>query len=106
MNDLDALAAEHLGKAVDSPHGRSAHLIFHDGPMRQTVIALKAGTGLDDHNTPLAASLQVLRGRVRYTGPSGDQEIGAGQLYQVPHEKHGLGALEDSVVLFTTVTET
>lgn len=104
MADLSALTRYQLDDAKASPHGRSAHLFLHDGPLRQTVIALIAGAALDEHNTPPAASLQVLHGRVRLTGPGGGQELKAGQVAAIPHERHGLQAVEDSAVLLTTVT--
>ncbi|TRV78009.1 cupin [Streptomyces sp. 130] len=102
-NDLNALAAEHLAAARDAPHGRSAHLLLHQDPLRQTVIALTSGSALDEHNAPPAASLQVLRGSVRLTAASGDVELTPGRLHPVPQERHGLLALEDAVVLLTAV---
>ncbi|MFJ3790588.1 cupin [Kitasatospora sp. NPDC090091] len=104
MVDLEQLAVEHATLAAESPHGRSAHLVLHDGVLRQTVIALTAGTSLDEHNAPAAASLQVLRGRVALTVAGHLQELSAGQLYPVPQERHGLLAHVDSVVLLTAVT--
>ncbi|WP_438488099.1 cupin [Streptomyces sp. S186] len=105
MVNLEILVRDQLADARASAHGRSAHLFVHDGPLRQTVIALLAGTALDEHNAPPAASLQVLRGRVRLTGPGGGQELLAGHVTAIPHARHGLRALEDSVVLLTAVTE-
>ncbi|MGV4923921.1 cupin [Streptomyces sp. BHT-5-2] len=105
MVNLEILVRNQLDDARAAAHGRSAHLFVHDGPLRQTVIALLAGTTLDEHNTPPAASLQVLRGRVRLTGPGGGQELLAGHVAALPHTRHGLRALEDSVVLLTAVTE-
>lgn len=77
MDDLNALADEHLAAARASAHGRSAHRLLHEEPLRQTVIALTSGSALDEHNAPAAASLQVLRGRVRLTAASGDVEVSA-----------------------------
>ncbi|MEU1086389.1 cupin [Streptomyces sp. NPDC005576] len=105
MNDLNALADEHLAAARNSPHGRSAHRLLQQPPLRQTVIALTSGSALDEHNAPLAASLLVLRGAVRITAPSGDVELTAGGLGPLPRERHGLLALEDAVVLLTTVND-
>ncbi|MFG2137506.1 cupin [Streptomyces sp. NPDC048650] len=104
MTDLKALTRDQLDDARAATHGRSAHLFLHDGPLRQTVIALIAGAALDEHNTPPAASLQVLKGRVQLTRPHGDQEVTAGQVIAIPHERHGLRAVEDSAVLLTAVT--
>ncbi|GAA1387332.1 hypothetical protein GCM10009639_12280 [Kitasatospora putterlickiae] len=104
MVDLEQLVAEHAAMAAESPHGRSAHLVLHDGVLRQTVIALTAGTSLDEHNAPAAASVQVLRGRVSLTIAGRREELAAGQLQAVPQERHGLLAHVDSVVLLTAVT--
>ncbi|MFD8484040.1 cupin [Kitasatospora sp. NPDC059673] len=102
--DLNALAEEHATKAAANPHGRSAHLLLHDGVLRQTVIALRAGASLDEHNAPVAASLQVLRGRVALTVAGRQQDASAGELHSVPQERHGLLAHTDAVVLLTAVT--
>ncbi|WP_418961566.1 cupin [Streptomyces tritici] len=103
MHDLASLADEHLAKARVEPHGRSAELIMHDGSLRQSIIALASGCALDEHNTPPAASLQVLRGRVRITAGDSSEELGVGRLGMLPKVRHGLLALEDSVVLLTAV---
>jgi quercetin dioxygenase-like cupin family protein len=105
--DLNALVGEHLEKAHASAHGRSAHLLLHDGPLRQSLIALTSGTELDEHLTPRAATLFVLRGRVALTTTSGEPalELGASEFAQIPHERHGLTALDDSAVVLTAVTE-
>ncbi|AWL36826.1 MULTISPECIES: cupin [Streptomyces] len=105
MDDLNALADEHLTLARSHPHGRSAHLLLRQEPLRQTVIALTSGSSLDEHNAPPAASLLVLRGAVRLTAGSGDVELGAGVLHPIPQERHGLLALEDAVVLLTAVND-
>ncbi|MFB7512541.1 cupin [Streptomyces sp. NPDC056144] len=103
--DLGALADEHLAAARTAPHGRSAHLVLHDGVLRQTVIALTSGTSLDEHNAPPAASLQVLRGRVKLTTSGWAEELSAAQLRMIPKERHGLTALDDAVVLLTAVND-
>ncbi|MGW4164528.1 cupin [Streptomyces sp. NPDC004788] len=103
--DLTALADEHLTKAREDAHGRSAHLVVHDGVLRQSVIAMTSGTALDEHNAPPAGSLQVLRGRVRLTAAGRSEDLSAGQLQMIPQERHGLTALDDAVVLLTAVND-
>lgn len=103
MPDLVALSSSHLEAARVSPHGRSAELVVHDGVLRQSVIALIADAELAEHNSPPAASVQVLSGRIRVTGVAGP-EISAGELVLLTHERHAVTALEDSVFLLTTVT--
>ncbi|UZN05097.1 cupin [Cellulomonas sp. S1-8] len=105
MPDLHALADELLAAALTDPHGRSAQLVVHDGELRQTVLALVAGARLGEHSSPPAASLQALRGHVRVeVGDDVQQEVVAGELWELTHERHSVVALEDSVVLLTTVT--
>ncbi|GGV28999.1 hypothetical protein GCM10010277_11520 [Streptomyces longisporoflavus] len=104
MADLYALVGEHLEMARGSAHGRSAELLLHDGPLRQSLIVLTTGHELGEHETPAAATLFVLRGRVGLTSTSGDLELGEGEFAPVPHERHGLRALDDSAVILTAVT--
>lgn len=107
MDDLTTLARHHLDQAKADRHGRSAHLFLHDGPLRQSVIAMVSGIETDEHNAPPAASLQVLHGHVRLTGEEGAHvDVIAGQVLRVPHERHAMSAVEDSVVLLTAVTAT
>ncbi|MBM7439557.1 cupin [Streptomyces sp. HB132] len=105
MDDLNALADEHLAAARADAHGRSAHLLLRQVPLRQTVIALTEGSALDEHNAPPAASLQVLRGAVRLTAGSGDVDLRTGALHPISRGRHGLLALEDAVVLLTAVND-
>ena len=106
MVDLRGLAEAHLEAARGSAHGRSAELLVHDNRLRQTVIALTAGNHLGEHNPPHAGSVHVLSGRVRLAGGSGAAgvEVGDGELVVITHERQALEALQDSVILYTTVT--
>lgn len=104
MPDLVDLTRAHLAAAHASEHGRSAELVLHDGVLRQSVIALTAGSELAEHNSPPAASLQVLVGAVRVTGAEPVPVVSAGQLVVLTHERHAVRAEEDSVFLLTTVT--
>jgi quercetin dioxygenase-like cupin family protein len=103
MPDLLDAARVQLDAARASTHGRSAQLVLHDGVLRQNVIALVAGSELPEHNSPPAASLQVLTGRVQVTGVE-EPEADAGTLVLLTHQRHAVLALEDSVFLLTTVT--
>ncbi len=105
MSNLKAIADRHLAAARTEERGRSAELVAHDGPLRQTVIALREGTRMAEHNSPPAASLQVLAGRVRVELEDEMQgEFAEGELWILTHERHAVVALEDSVFLLTTVT--
>lgn len=105
MADLMGLIREHLTTARQTPEGRSSELIAHDGVLRQTVVALRAGTRLGAHNSPPAASIQVLEGCVRVELEGSVQgEFSSGELWVLTHQRHSVLALEDSAFLLTTVT--
>ncbi|MDT5101180.1 MAG: hypothetical protein QOC76_4917 [Mycobacterium sp.] len=100
---LTALAREHLETARAASSGRSSHTVYggHEHSLRQTLIALKAGSGLDEHDGPGEATLQVLHGRVRVTNATAHWEGSPGDHIVIPTARHGLEALEDSAVLLT-----
>jgi quercetin dioxygenase-like cupin family protein len=88
-------------RAVD--HGRSAHTVHggHDRALRQTVVALRAGTTLREHQSSREATLQVLAGRIRLTAGPETLEATTGDLLTVPAAGHTLAAVEDSALLLT-----
>ena len=104
---LTALADEHLTLARDASIGRSAHTVHggHDHRLRQTLLALAAGQGLNEHESPGEATLQVLRGRVRVTAGEDMWEGTAGELLVLPPARHDLVAVEDAAVLLTVSVE-
>ena len=102
---LTALARQHLDAARRASSGRSAHTVYggHEHTLRQTVIALTAGNSQDEHESPGEATLQVLHGRVRVTNEATGWEGSPGDHIVIPRSRHGLHAIEDSVVLLTVV---
>ncbi|HEU0191656.1 MAG TPA: cupin domain-containing protein [Mycobacterium sp.] len=100
---LDSLAAENLTAAQQAHSGRSAHTIYGGGhkALRQTLVALRAGEALAEHDSPGEATLQVLRGRVRLTAGDDAWEGTAGDLVVIPPTRHALESLEDSAVVLT-----
>lgn len=102
---LTALAREHLETARATSSGRSAHTVYggHEHSLRQTLIALTAGSDLDEHESPGEATLQVLKGRVRVTNSAAGWDGSPGDHIVIPQTRHGLHAIEDSVVLLTVV---
>ncbi|HJE84605.1 MAG TPA: cupin [Corynebacterium amycolatum] len=92
-----------LAQAKGNSNGRAAEIVVHDGPLRQTLIALTEGTVLSAHNSPPAASMFVLVGEVEITGAD-ETTISEGNLKVLTHVKHGVKALTDSMFLLTTVT--
>ena len=100
---LTALAREHLETARAASSGRSSHTVYggHEHSLRQTLMAMTAGSSLDDHESPGESTLQVLHGRVRVTNSSGRWDGYARRSHHPARVRHGLHAVEDSVVLLT-----
>ncbi len=73
----------------------------HERVMRQTLIALTAGSTLSEHENPGEATIQVISGRVRLEAEGHHWEGRQGDLLLVPPSRHALTALEDSVILLT-----
>ena len=104
---LSQLADEQLAAARSSNSGRAAHTVHggHEHQLRQTLIALAGGHELSEHHTPGETTLQVLRGHVRLATADDAWEGQAGDLLVVPRDRHGLQAIEDSVVLLTVLAD-
>ena len=56
---------------------------------------------MSEHENPGAATVQVLRGRVRLVADAVEWEGRDGDLLIVPQARHTLHALEDAAVLLT-----
>lgn len=102
-SSLTALVRQQLELAKRTSSGRSAQTVFggHEHVLRQTVIALAAGHGLAEHDSPGEATVHVLHGRVRLSTGDLDWEGSPGDLLIVPSARHSLDAIEDSAVLLT-----
>ena len=92
---LEEARAQPAHRAATTLCGGTGHVL------RQTVIALLAGSALSDHENPGEATLQVLLGRARLSWPGGSVDLEPGGHVVIPQERHGLLALTDAVVLLT-----
>lgn len=102
---LEALAHEQLKIAKQSTNGRSSTTVYggHEHSLRQTLIALVAGTALGEHESPGEATVHILSGRVRLNSGKDSWDGRTGDLIIVPSARHDLLAVEDAVVLLTVV---
>jgi quercetin dioxygenase-like cupin family protein len=102
-SSLTALARELLEHATRTSSGRSADTVYggHEHVLRQTLVALRAGSRLDEHENPGEATLQVLQGRVRLIAGATTWDGAPGDLLVIPPSRHSVEAVEDSVVLLT-----
>ena len=100
---LQALAHSQLDLAAAAPSGRSAHTVYggHEHVLRQTLIALTAGTSLSEHENPGEATIHVLSGRVRLLAGDDSWDGREGDLIVIPPVRHSLHATESAVVLLT-----
>lgn len=103
MGRIEVQIENLLNEAKASDNGRKAKLMVSDGPLRQTVIGLTKGTTLQEHNSPPAASIFVLKGQITVTAQDEDT-YEEGDLAALTHYRHSVTAVEDSVFLLTTVT--
>lgn len=103
VTSLSTLGKHQLEQARASHSGRSAVTVHggQDHPLRQTVIALAAGHGLGDHESPGEATLQVLSGAVRLATDAEEWSLGPGDYLPIPPRRHRLEAVEDAVVLLS-----
>lgn len=104
---LASLSEELLTQAKSVSSGRYSRTLVggHDSELRQTVIAMCGGEGMDEHESPGEATLMVLRGRVRLTAGNDAAELGEGELVVIPLERHAVQALDDAVMLLTVVKD-
>jgi quercetin dioxygenase-like cupin family protein len=100
--DVDALAEELIAQAGRSGSGRAARTLPHpvDG-LRQTLIALRDGAALQEHNSPGPAALLVLRGRARLVAGEVSVTLNTHQRVPIPRQRHSLHAEGDTVVLLS-----
>jgi quercetin dioxygenase-like cupin family protein len=107
-SSLTALTTQLMDAARGSSSGRSAQTVHggHARILRQTVLALRAGESLAEHENPGEATLYVLQGRVRLATRDASGEGVTGDLVVVPDGRHTLTATEDAVVLLTVATHT
>ncbi|WP_166979938.1 cupin domain-containing protein [Paramicrobacterium fandaimingii] len=100
---LTALARHELEHAQTGSSGRSAKTVFggREHTLRQTLIALRSGETMGDHESPGDATVHVISGRIELTTADASWTGWNGDLIIVPEQTHNVRALEDSVFLLT-----
>lgn len=96
-----------LERAREARARRAAITVYggRDAVLRQTMIALLAGSELAEHESPPEATLHVLAGRIALIVGAREIELAAGDHIEIPHERHAVTAEADSVFLLTAIRE-
>ena len=104
-SDGVVLLADLAGRLLDTARAhasqRAAETISSGPSMRATVIALAAGAELAEHESPPAATLQVISGQARLHTAALAWLLHDGEIVTIPPERHALSAITDTVVLLT-----
>lgn len=100
---LTALARGEMAAASSASSGRSSKTVFggHEKVLRQTVVALRAGQQLGEHDNPGESTVFVLSGRIMLKAAESSWSGWIGDLLIIPDAPHSIEALEDSVMLLT-----
>jgi quercetin dioxygenase-like cupin family protein len=101
VTEVDTAADELLTEAQAHDSRRAARTLVTGTAQRATLIALCEGAAMSEHDAPPAATLQVIKGRVRLHTRDREWVLDASHLTAIPHQRHGLAALTDAVVLLT-----
>lgn len=90
-----------LVQAGEARAGRASRSLLHGEHQRTVLIALKSGEEMAEHESPLAATLHCIIGKVRLTAGETEWLVDTGELVPIPPERHAVAALSDAVVLLT-----
>ncbi len=101
---LTALVRGLLALARESDSGRSATTVHggYDRSLRQTVMALRQGEHIHEHEHPGEVTVHVLHGRVRLVAGPDSWDALPGDLLVMPERRHRVEAVQDCAFLFTT----
>lgn len=98
--DLAGLADKLRAEPAYAREGRASLALARSGELTVFLTVMRAGAKTDEHLTPGPATLVALAGRVRFTGPRENCEVGVHEALLVAGEKaHVVTALEDATFL-------
>lgn len=106
--DLQAMARDLLEEAGALAARRSARTLTPGAGavLKQTLIALKAGTRLQEHVSPGPTTLLGISGTALLSDVDGRVELTEGGWSPCPRGAHSLEAVTDAVVLVTVASVT
>ena len=89
-------------RARESADGHHTHHLVRTGPLQQSVIALREGVRLAEHESDVPATLYVLRGAIRVEAAE-PFVLQSGDLHEMPAQRRSVEAIQDTVMLLTAV---
>lgn len=103
---IPQLARDQMASARSSSQGRSTTTICGDREheLRQDLVALATGRRFDPRSEQGAVSAYVVKGRVRVQGRGVIRDAAAGEFIAMTESPCVLTALEDAVILQTSVS--
>ena len=102
---LAELADHLIADLPNHPAGRTARTVLSGSVMRAVVIAMREGTELSEHDSPPAATLFCITGKVTLRSGERDLTIYPGQLVPIPPQRHSVVAHANSAVLLTVALQ-
>jgi quercetin dioxygenase-like cupin family protein len=105
VTDLEELGEALLAEAADATNGTASRAVVHGDRQRAVLMAIRAGHALGEHNAPPAATVQVLRGQATLHAGGEATPLRAGQLAEIPLQRHDLAADQDTVALLTVAID-
>jgi quercetin dioxygenase-like cupin family protein len=100
--DLKSNHADLMERARTAKAGRTAKTLVKEGPLRITLVALKQGVSLQEHQVAGAVSIQALRGRVAIEADGARSDLRAGQLLVLDADiRHRATGVTDCAILIT-----
>lgn len=98
---LLTMGADQLAEARGATAGRSARTLHSGARLRQTLIALTAGTRMNEHQSPGDATVHCLLGHVTLHARERTVAVAEGELVDAPPERHDVVADQDSLLILT-----
>ena len=97
---LISMAEKLMEEATAATSGRSSLTLAHGGEMTLVLVALKAGTTLEDHQAPAAATVITLSGSIIFTTSAEKSTLEQGEAVTFTADiLHAVYASEDSAFL-------
>ncbi|TMZ53071.1 cupin domain-containing protein [Ruania albidiflava] len=100
---LDAMARQLGERAARASSGRAAETVYggHEKRLRQTIVAMTAGTELAEHENPGDATVLVIHGRLKLLAGDVSWEGRQGDFLTVPDERHSIEAVTETAFLLS-----